>query len=90
LNNAVLSILITGGFVLILVLSLLWQRKGLRGQDIALRRQQEAMARVDETLALTRRSVELQERALALAEESAQNGREMVALLRRLAERGEG
>jgi hypothetical protein len=80
MSELTFSMLTLGALVLVLVLSLLWQRKGLNTQ-------QRAMSHVEESLALSRRSVELQEQVAALAEESLRNQREMIELLRRLVER---
>src|SRR4051794_14335419 len=73
-------VLIPVGFVVAMVLALVWQRRGLTTQE-------RAMSDVQESLALSRRSVELQEQMAAMAEESVRNQREMLELLRRLTER---
>jgi hypothetical protein len=72
--------MIPAGLVLLMVLALVWQRRGLRTQE-------RAMSHVQESLDLSRRNVELQEQMAAMAAESLQNQRETVELLRRLTER---
>jgi hypothetical protein len=77
-----IAVALTGGLLVLLVLLVLatvWQRQGLT-------RQQQAMARVEESLELSRRNVELQEEANLLRQELLKNQREMLQLLRRLAE----
>ena len=69
-------LILLGGLILVLILSLVWQRKGLRGQ-------QKALSHIDESLALSRRAVELNERLVELAEESIRNQHEMIQLLGR-------
>src|SRR5262245_51824173 len=71
---------VLGGALLVLVMALAWQRKGLTTQ-------QRAMSQVDESLELSRRSIELQEEALALARDGLRCQREVLEVLRRLADR---
>ena len=73
-------IVVIGGTLLLMVLALVWQKKGLTGQ-------QRALSHVEESLTLSRRAVELQERSIVLAEELISNQRTMIDLLRRDADR---
>ena len=54
-----IGVLVIGGLVALLVLTLVWQRMGLSTQ-------QSAMSHIEESLELARRAVELQKRANAL------------------------
>jgi hypothetical protein len=71
--------LIIGGLVVLaltlclMIVGISWQRR--------------ALSQFDEGMALSRRGVELGERSNALAEESLRNPREMIQLLRQLANR---
>ena len=73
-------VMILAGLGLAMALVLVWQRKGLSTQE-------RAMSHIQESMALSRRNVQLQEQMAAMGEESPQNQREMVELLRRLMER---
>ncbi len=81
-----LILIIVGGVGLIavllvpMILSIIWQRKGLSTQE-------DAMSHVEESLELSRRSVELQERTIALVEEMIRYQRDSLEVLRRLADR---
>lgn len=76
LPKILIPIALTVGVVLVMILALVWQKKGLAGQ-------QKALSHVDESMALSRRSLELAEKGVALAEESNRNQREMILILRR-------
>ncbi len=70
-------IALVAGFLILMVLALVWQRKGLTTQ-------QQAMSTVEEGMQLSRRGVELTEQAVALGEESLKVQREMVQALHQL------
>jgi len=70
-------LIIVGGLVTLMVLALVWQRKGLTTQ-------QQAMSSVEESLRLSRRGVDLGEQSQALHAENLKIQREMLQVLHRI------
>jgi hypothetical protein len=69
-------IVVIVGALLLMILALVWQNKGLAGQ-------QRALSHIEGSMAISRRAVEFQERSIALVEELISNQRTMIDLLRR-------
>lgn len=73
ISAVLIPLLLLGGFFVLMILALVWQRKGLTTQ-------QEAMSTVEESLQLSRRSVDLGERSVELGERSIELGEQVHAL----------
>ena len=84
--------LVCVGLFLVLVLGLVlgfglaWQRRALVNQESSMSQIDKAMLKDEERLSMVRKSIEDQERATAGIEELVQGQREIVQLLRRIAE----
>ena len=76
LAKILIPIGVIGSLILVMILALVWQKKGLSGQ-------QKGLSYMDESMAISRRNLELAERRVALAEESNRNQQEIIKLLRR-------
>jgi hypothetical protein len=76
-----------GGAVLFVVATFLFMIWGVTSQRKAIKGQQRGLSHVEAGLALSRHALELEERSIALAEESIRNQREMIELLRQVANR---